>query len=348
MDWPIIKAFLEDNNFPKYKSQQIFQAYFKNLIVDWNNMTNISKNDRLLLDDQFHLTSLTIKEVLNGKDTIKFLMETKDYNKKIETVLLKHKDGRNTLCVSSQIGCAMRCSFCATGTMGFHRNLTSEQIYDQVILVANHLKKDDQKITNIVFMGMGEPMLNFEDVKSAIIMLHKSNGFNLGWRHFTISTCGIIPGILSQIKELPQVNLAISLHAPNNDLRSQLMPVNKKYPIQDLMTACDTFVKETRRRIFFEYIMLKDINDKDEHAQELSRIIKKNPLYHVNLIRYHNTGFIDPHTGSEFQSSNNQSINNFIKILERNRVSVSLRHSFGTEIKAACGQLVTSNERIQE
>lgn len=316
-------------NEPTYRLKQIKKAVFQDLIDDWQKVANLPK----ALRDQ--LTSnhpLEIKAKLwktrNGQ-SVKGLITLND-GLKIETVLMKHKGKRNTVCLSSQAGCPLACKFCATGKSGFKRNLTSSEIINQVLFFARFLKKQNQKITNLVFMGMGEPFLNTDNVFKAIKLLNDKDGFNLGTRHFSISTVGIIESIKRLASEFPQVNLALSLHAVDNQLRSRLMPINKKYPLDQVMKAIDTYIKKVNRRVMLEYIMIDGVNDSYQDAKKLA-ILAKRPLCFVNLITYNPTG--------DFQPSSTKKIREFKQVLEKYRVPYTQRYRFGQEIKAACGQL---------
>ena len=270
------------------------------------------------------------------KNTVKTLITLED-GLEVETVLMRHKDNRNTVCVSSQVGCPMNCSFCATGKMGFKRNLEIWEILEQTLFFARYLKlsssEDDNfnnKITNVVFMGMGEPFLNYQNVMGAIKILNDKNGFNLGARHISISTVGVVEGIERLADEDLRINLAISLHAPDNETRSKIMPANKNYPIEKILKAVDEYIKKTNRQVMFEYIMLKNVNDSEEHAIALAKLLKK-PLYMVNLIVYNPTGLFYPSPASQ--------IKKFKEILESEGITVTQRHEFGQDIEGACGQL---------
>jgi 23S rRNA (adenine2503-C2)-methyltransferase len=256
----------------------------------------------------------------------------------VETVLMKHTDRRNTICVSSQIGCPLGCLFCVTGTMGFKRNLNVSEIVEQVLFFARYLKKSAQggsasggkNITNVVFMGMGEPFLNWENVSQAIQILNDDNCFGIGARKISVSTAGITEGIAKLIQDFPQINLAISLHAPDDKLRGELMPVNKKYSIAKILEAVDKYIEKTNRKVMFEYVMLKGINDSEEQAKKLARLLKR-PLYMVNLIAYNPNG--------RFEPSPAEKIKKFKAILEKSGIFTTQRYRFGTDIEAACGQL---------
>jgi len=254
---------------------------------------------------------------------------TLDDGLKIETVLMKLND-RYTVCLSSQVGCPLGCSFCATGALGFKRNLSDQEIINQAILWARYLKPQGVAIDNLVFMGMGEPFLNYDNVMKAIKFLNSQNSLNIGARKISISTVGIIEGIKKMAQEPWQLNLAISLHATRDNLRSELIPTNKKYSIKKIIQAVDDYIEETGRKVMFEYLMIKDVNDSDEEAKALVGLMRA-PLYMVNLIPYNSTG--------KFKASSTDRITKFKQILIDGRVNVTLRRSLGQDISAACGQL---------
>ena len=329
IDLDKIYSLLE--NEPKFRLIQIDKLIFQDLIDNWDKATTLSLNLRQTLNGQAPLNiSAEIQKTSDNK-TIKALI-TLDDNLKIEAVLMRYVD-RNTVCVSSQVGCPMGCLFCATGQMGFKRNLTVSEIVGQVILFARLLKHEDQKITNIVFMGMGEPFLNYDNVLSVIKLLNNQDKMGLGARRFSISTCGIIEGI-EKLKEEPmEINLAISLHTANNELRSKLMPINTKYPLDKVMETVSDYVNRTKREVMFEYILLSGVNDSQDQARELARRMK-NTFFHVNLIQYNETG-------GDYKASPRDRVNAFKKVLETEGVSFTERQSLGKEIKGACGQLLT-------
>ncbi len=319
------------SNEPKFRLKQAEKAIFVDLIENWSEATIFSKDLRRKLNKD---CSLDIKaKLLEEKDkkSAKTLIYLDD-NFKIETVLMKHRT-RNTVCISSQVGCPMGCIFCATGNIGFERNLIGEEIIIQVLYWARYLKKTDEKIDNVVFMGMGEPLLNYEEVIKAIHILNDKEKFNIGSRRISISTCGIPEGIRRLISEGKQINLALSLHAPNGRLRSQLMPVNTNYPIEKVLKAVKEYIKETNRKVMIEYVMLRDINDSQDMARELANLLKDNlkHLFFVNLINYNETG--------KFKSSYPDQIGKFKRILENENITVVERYKFGQNIKGACGQL---------
>ncbi len=329
MDFSCVKKVLKSQ--PSYRLKQAKRLVFFNLIDNWNQATSFSP---LLREELNKKCSLEIKAktfVSKNKKTTKILIELSD-GLKIESVLMKHKDKRNTVCVSSQVGCALDCVFCATGRMGFKRNLKTHEIVNQVLFFARYLKKKKEKITNIVFMGMGEPFLNYKNVIDAIRILNDKQGFNLGARSFSISTAGIIDGIKKLSNESLRINLAVSLHAADDSLRLKIMPMVGNYPLLKILKAVDNYIIKTRRKVMFEYVMMKGINDKDEDAEKLAKIMKK-PLYFVNLIAYNPTG--------DFKASSSSRIKEFKEILEKAGVKVGQRYSFGQDIKAACGQLIS-------
>jgi len=311
---------------PAFRKKQINQLIYKNLIDDWSLATNIPKElkESLLKSVSLKINAKTIKD----DKTIKALITLEDGNQ-IETVLMQHNK-RNTVCVSSQIGCTLGCKFCATGKMGFTRNLTKEEILEQILFF-----KRNHNINNIVFMGMGEPFLNYENVISAINDLNNKDLFNIGARHISISTVGIIEGIKKLQNEKLQINLAISLHAPNNKLRESIMPVNKKYSIEKILKASDEYINKTNRKVMIEYLLIKNVNDSIKEAGELVKIFRHKKLYVINLIKYNDT--------KEFKAPSNETIKKFKNHLEKNYINVIERYRFGQDIHAACGQLCIKN-----
>ena len=320
------------SNQPKFRFKQASKAIFIDLIDNWDNNTTLPLKLREELNEECPLGINA--EVFDSKnsETIKALITLED-ELKVETVLMKHEDGRTTVCVSCQVGCAMDCSFCATGKMGFTRNLTTNEILEQILFWQRYLNKIEEKtkrVTNVVYMGMGEPFLNYDNVMESIKIINDKDTLNIGARHISVSTCGIVDGINKFAKEKMQINLAISLHAPTNKLRSELMPINNKYPLEKLFASLEKYVDEKSRQIMFEYLMIDGVNDSEYHAKELAKLMK-NQLYMVNLIRYNPTG--------KFKPSTPQAIKKFKNILLREGIKVTQRHSFGIDIKAACGQL---------
>jgi 23S rRNA (adenine2503-C2)-methyltransferase len=313
---------------PAYRLKQAKKAVFRDLVDDWNQVTNLPLYLREILNKTCSLSISGEFFISKDKKTAKALITLND-GLKIESVLMRYKE-RNTVCVSSQVGCPLGCVFCATGKMGFKRNLEDFEIVEQVLFFARYLKELKARVTNVVFMGMGEPFLNYENVISAIKILNDKEGLNIGARKFSISTVGITEGIEKLAEEKLEVNLAISLHAPDDKSRSQLMPIGKKYNIEKILETVDDYIKKTNRKVMFEYLMIKDINDSEESAKKLAKLMRRR-LYLVNLISYNPT--------ADFQPSPKERIQRFKSILERARVYVTERYRFGREIKAACGQL---------
>ena len=340
MDIINLEKFLKEKGEKDYRLKQVKKAVFVDLINNWDEAATLSKELREEIKKEFPISSVEMLSLLESKnkDSTKAVFKLKDGNV-IEAVLMKHlntkdddaKAGRNTVCVSSQAGCAMNCGFCATGKMGLKRNLTGEEIIDQVLFFARFLKKENQAINNIVFMGMGEPFLNYDNTIQAIRILNDKDGFNLGIRHISVSTCGIVPGIEKFADENLQVNLAISLHAADDETRTKLMPINKTYPLAELMKAVGDYIKKTNRKVMFEYLLIDGVNDQSEDAANLAKLMK-NSLYHINLIKYHDTG-------SGLKPSPQAKRTQFFDALKKIGVSATFRVSFGEDILAACGQL---------
>lgn len=326
MDLSNLEKILE--NEPKYKLKQAKEAVFKNFISDWSEAVFLPQDLRHRLNKECPLSIKAETLVSKTKDSAKVRITLKD-GLKIESVLMQHKDDRNTVCVSSQVGCPLGCLFCATGKMGFKRNLTSDEILEQVIFFERYLKPKNQKVTNVAFMGMGEPFLNYENVIKAVRILNDKEGFNIGARSISISTVGIIEGIRKLANEGLQINLAISLHAPNNNLRTSLIPINKKYPIEIILKEVDNYIEKTRRKVMFEYVLIKGISDSDQLAKELAKLMRKK-LYFLNLILYNQTGIFKP--------SETKRVEDFKFILKKQGIDFVQRYRFGSDIKAACGQ----------
>ena len=326
-----IISYLEQNKVPKFRIKQLEDAIFKQFITDFDQITVYPKFLRDDLKQKFSLTSLTLIKSHKSNDTIKFVFKTKE-NQFIESVLMLHKDNRRTVCVSSQIFCALGCKFCATGANKFRRNLSTQEIIEQVLFISNHLKTNNERVTNIVFMGMGEPFLNYDNVVESIKIFNDENKFNIGARHITVSTSGIVPKIYEFAELGIQIRLAISLHAPNDKLRSEIMPINNKYPLSELMKACDNFSNKTNKRISYEYVLIKDINDNPKHATELAKLLK-NRLSHINLLIY------NPHEFATYEKPDIKTVMTFKEILQSEGIEVSIRKSLGDDISGACGQL---------
>lgn len=332
MNFDRLKTLLAERGEPSYRLAQAKRAYFVELAASWDEVTVYPKPLRagFVGLPWTELTETRTQEAPDG-GTVKVLFVCAD-GQKIETVLMRHSDGRNTVCVSSQVGCPMACAFCATGTMGFKRNLTSEEIVEQVIYFARWLKPKKALVTNVVLMGMGEPFHNYDHVMNALRTLNDKDGFNLGARHMSISTCGIVPGILKLADEDFQVNLAISLHAGTDKLRSTFMPVNTAYPLAKLMGAVHTYMKKTNRQVMFEYVLLQGVNDHPADAVALAKLLGPDyRLVHVNVIKFHPT--------QDFEATDKSTRLAFVELLHDLGVPATHRVTFGEEIDAACGQL---------
>ena len=315
---------------PRYRLDQLWDGLYAQL-ADPADITNLPKALRQRIDMMLP-TSLTpvTESVSDSGDTVKFLWELEG-GSRVETVLMLYAD-RATVCVSSQAGCAMGCGFCATGQAGFTRHLTVGEIVEQVVRAAQRARRVERRVSNIVFMGMGEPMANLDAVWGAVERIHGDIG--LSARHITISTVGIIPGIRS-LKDRPlPVNLAVSLHAANDTLRNELVPINKRYPIEDLIEACDDYLDVKNRRVSFEWAMIEGVNDRDSDARELADLCRRlSPHAHVNLIP------LNPTPGYPTVGSSARRVTEFRDLLETFGANATVRRNRGTDIDAACGQL---------
>ena len=319
-------------NEPRFRANQIWEGLYKLYYSNWDNFSNLPNSLRTSLSHQFEILALDpIKEnkTINEKTT-KVLFRLADGNL-IESVHLINRN-RNTICISTQAGCPVGCVFCATGQNGFFRNLNTSEIIGQVLFFSRRLHKIGQKITNIVLMGMGEPFLNYNATLQSVKRFNDPKGINIGARKITISTIGIAEKIIKFADEQRQFKLAISLHAPNDKIREILIPIAKKYPIQEILKSAEYYISKTNRRITYEYVLIDKINSTREHAQALAELLK-NQNCHVNLISLNQ--------GSHFKENppNIKTINNFSNILLRNDISTTIRNSQGSNIKAGCGQL---------
>ena len=318
----------------QYRINQVHQAVYKDLVSSFDEITTLSKNLRNELSNNLPFSPLKVLQINKSeKDwTVKILFETYD-GYKIESVLMRHLYDRNTVCVSSQIGCPMWCTFCATGKLWIIRNLTSDEIISQVLYFKRKLKhEEDQRITNVVYMWMWEPLINYDEFIQSVRVINDPKKIEIWIRHITVSTCGIIPWIKQLMKEGLQINLAISLHAPTNELRSKIMPVNNKYKIEELMPILKEYSTKTTRKIFYEYVMLKWINDTKECAKSLWDLLQWS-LSHVNLIPFNSWG------NDEFQCSSKNKMYDFQRILADYGIVSTIRVSLWQDIKGACGQL---------
>ena len=319
-------------NEPSFRVQQIWQGVYQKLWNDQDQFSSLPKSLREKLFTYFKFSSLSPIKVISSQDkeTLKTLFSLED-NYAIEAVLMKY-DQRRTLCISTQAGCAMGCVFCATGQMGFKRHLQSGEIIEQVLYYARELVKSEEKVTNIVLMGMGEPFHNYEATLKAIDLLNDQRGFGLGARRFTISTVGLVPMIRKFADEDRQINLAISLHATTNEERSSLIPVNKKYSIEQIMDAVRYYVEKTNRRVTFEWALIAGKNDSESTARQLAHLLK-GILCHVNVIP------LNPTSQSIYQPSSKDQTKLFQQTLEQFGIPCTIRIRRGIDIQAGCGQL---------
>jgi 23S rRNA (adenine2503-C2)-methyltransferase len=317
-----------------YRAAQVWQGLYKNLWQSPEEFTMLSLETRQLLLSHFQFDVLVPIKKITTPDlsTEKTLFKLHD-NQAIETVFMRYQN-RNTVCISTQVGCGMGCNFCATGQMGYSRNLSSGEIVAQVIYYASRLSKTSEKLTNVVVMGMGEPFHNYEATLNAIDRLKDNDGFNFGERRFTISTVGLVPMIRKFAQEKRQINLAISLHAAENKLRSSLLPINKKYPLEDLFDACIEYISLTNRRITFEWALINSVNDTQEQAQLLAAKLK-GMLCHVNLIPLNPT---EQYSG---RGSTMENAKKFKAIIESSGIHCTIRLRRGIDIQAGCGQLIS-------
>jgi 23S rRNA (adenine2503-C2)-methyltransferase len=340
MDTKKIEEKLRELGQPSFRLKQIQKAVFEDGVSSFLEITTLAKDLREKLDGEMKILSFEVEKVLVAKDkqSVKALLKLYD-GKNIETVLISPKPGDWSVCISCQVGCPMNCLFCATGKMGLQRNLTAEEITDQVLFWRQYLKKNSRiencDVSNIVYMGMGEPFLNWAAVSESLKDLINLELFGFGSRSISVSTAGVPDGIAKLAEEFPQVNLAISLHFASDGKRSEFMPINKKYNLENLKKSLQEYFRKTSRKVFIEYILLNNINDSREDAEKLSRFVKsigKLQLLHVNLIRYNSTG-------SEFAASSKEKTVRFKDYLLENHISVTIRKSLGEEIQGACGQL---------
>ncbi|HHV72238.1 MAG TPA: 23S rRNA (adenine(2503)-C(2))-methyltransferase RlmN [Clostridia bacterium] len=321
-----------------FRAKQIRQWMFGNLVQDFDEMVNLPKQLRDKLARYTVLNLVTIKTVQHSsrENTKKYLFKLND-GQLIEGVLMDYRYG-NTACLSTQVGCRMGCSFCASTLGGLIRNLKAGEILDQLISMARDLKAKGEKISRVVLMGTGEPLDNWKEVRRFLEYVHQPDCFNLGYRKITISTCGLVPEIISLAEEQIPINLAISLHAPNDQLRNKLMPINYKYSIQELLAACRYYINKTNRRITFEYTLIEGINDSKDCAVQLAHILS-DLLCHVNLIP------LNPIKEKDFDRSKLRIVNDFKEILEEKGIRVTVRRKLGLDIDAACGQLRRKYEK---
>lgn len=338
MDIIKLEKLLNDSGQPKYRLRQIKQAIYQNNIEKFSDIKNIPTELREKLAQEINILSFAVEDVLSAKnhDSIKALLKLND-GLCIETVLISIKPKTWSACISTQVGCALKCNFCATGRQGIIRNLNAEEITDQVLFWRQFLKKEkiSGNFSNIVYMGMGEPLMNWENVAASLKNLMNHDLFGYGARSISVSTSGIPDKIIELGKKFPQINLALSLHFADDEKRSRYMPINRKYNLATLKGALEQYLKITKRKIFIEYIMLNGINDNLEDAKKLIEYLKTFKYYyllHVNLISYNIAG-------NNYQSSSDKKIKIFRDYLTKKKIAATIRKSLGGEIKGACGQL---------
>lgn len=321
----------------KYRAKQLFTWIYEKGVTDFDEMSDVSKSFREVLKSKYCLVkpSIYVKQVASD-GTIKLLLEMED-NVKVETVLMRYNYG-NVACVSSQVGCNMGCSFCASGLLKKQRNLKVEEMVGEILVLNDLLKDANERVTHVVVMGTGEPFDNYENVIDFVRIINDQKALAIGARHITVSTCGIPDKIIQYGQEGLQINLAISLHAPNNELRNKLMKINKAYPLEVLIPAVKKYIELANRRVTYEYIMLKDVNDSIEHAKELVELIKPTYAY-VNLIPYNQ---VDE---NGFKRADNTKVKAFMDYLMKHGVTTTIRKEFGSDIDAACGQLRAKHQR---
>lgn len=334
-----LKDWLADQKQPAFRAKQIFDWLYVKRVSSFDEMTNLSKDLRELLKEKFVITTLkTVVKQESIDGTIKFLFELQD-GYTIETVLMRHEYG-NSVCVTTQVGCRIGCTFCASTLGGLKRNLEAGEITAQVLAVQKAIDESEERVSSVVIMGIGEPFENYDPMMDFLKIINHDDGLNIGARHITVSTSGVIPRIYDFADEELQINFALSLHAPNDELRSRLMPINRAYNLDKLMPAIEYYGEKTGRRITFEYGLFGNVNDQVEHARELAKLIKHLNC-HVNLIPVNHVPERD------YVKTSKEDIFKFEKELKRHGINVTIRRNQGADIDAACGQL-RAKERQEE
>jgi 23S rRNA (adenine2503-C2)-methyltransferase len=326
-----LEAWLKDQGEPKFRAAQIYDWLYQKRVSSFEEMSNLSRQlrDRLESDFQFVTLKVITKQV-STDGTVKFLFALHDEHA-IETVVMRHNYG-NSVCVTTQVGCRIGCTFCASTLGGLKRNLTTGEIVAQVLESQKALDEQEERVSSVVIMGSGEPFENFEPMMEFLEIINHDKGLNIGQRHITVSTSGIVPNVYKFADAMTQVNLAVSLHSPNDELRSRLMPVNRRFPLADLMQACRYYIQTTGRRITFEYALIGGVNDRPEHAEELGDILQ-GLLCHVNLIP------VNYVPERDYVRTPKDDIFTFKRILDRKKINTTIRREHGHDIAAACGQL---------
>lgn len=327
-----LENILIENNYKKFNASQIYDWLYKKRVNSFDEMSNIKKELIEYLKQNYSLNTIKLIDKQTDVDVCKYLFELNDGNK-IEAVYMHHNYG-HSLCISTQVGCNMSCAFCESGRLKKVRNLESFEMVEQILKIEEDL---NLRLTHLVLMGIGEPFDNYDNVINFIDIINNPKGIELGSRHITISTCGLVPKIKEFMNYDKQVNLAISLHAPNNEIRDKIMPINKAYKLEVLMDTIKEYINKTNRRVTFEYIMLKGVNDSEANALELSKLLKGINCY-VNIIPYNETSHIN------LEKSSKEQILKFYDILKKNKINVTIRKEFGSKVSAACGQLRSIHE----
>jgi 23S rRNA (adenine2503-C2)-methyltransferase len=327
-----LTEWMTERGYPAYRARQLFDALYRQLASSYDEVSVLPKALRAELADALPIAAMvSVNEVsTHNRDTVKTLYRTQ-LGDLVETVLMLYRS-RATVCVSCQVGCAVGCAFCATGLMGLDRNLTTGQMVAQVIDAARTARDMGRELSNLVMMGMGEPFHNYPATIKFLTLLNDPNGFGMGARRMTVSTSGVVPFIDKLAEEPLQVNLAISIHAPNDELRSQLVPINRKHPIADLMAAVDRYADKTHRRVSFEYALMSGINDSDEVALDMAKLMRGR-LCHLNVIPFNKVDVL------EFERPTADGIERFAELAGSLGTPVTVRYSRGLDISAACGQL---------
>ncbi|MCD2435069.1 23S rRNA (adenine(2503)-C(2))-methyltransferase RlmN [Acidaminococcus sp. NSJ-142] len=321
----------------KFRAEQVFRWLYEKSAVDFEQMSNLSKDNRQLLAEHYKIMTRQVKPIKEYRSqdglTHKELLELED-GATVETVLMHHDYGYSA-CLSSQVGCAMNCAFCASGLHGFVRNLTAAEILAQLYYFQSQLQESGERVSRVVIMGSGEPMLNLDNVLRALDLLHSDRGQCIGYRNMTISTCGIVPGIEEMTRQGRNINLAISLHAASKALRDQLMPVNHRYPYPEVIRAAEAYEKSNGRQVMYEYILLAGLNDRPEDAQALADALEHKECV-INLIP------ANPVPEKGFRRPDDRAVDRFFQILKKRHINVTVRREMGKDINAACGQLRAS------
>lgn len=327
-----LEEYFLSHNDKKFRATQIYDWLYRKNVTSFDDMTNLKKDVIELLKNDFYLRTLELKKVERDTLVNKYLFYLQD-GEKIEAVLMRHDYG-NSICISTQVGCNMGCKFCESGRLKKVRNLTAGEMTEQILKVQEDI---GNRVSHVVLMGIGEPFDNYDEVTKFIEIINHDLGLAIGARHITVSTCGLIPKIKEFMNFPYQVNLAISLHAPTDELRRQIMPVANAYPLKDLMQTIQKYIAKTNRRVTFEYILLQGINDSKECAESLAKLVSGMNCY-INLIPYNETENIG------YKRSKEETIREFYDILKKNHTSVTKRKEFGSKISAACGQLRSKKE----